>query len=362
MNLILGGSYFYTWVFFPHQHFVPAVCGTSCSQALTRLEEIRSNITCGKTVRTIYGKIQIQNRTQVSNHLDDPQPHQGGAWGWQDGALVGLPFLHHQPPHIHRVQRQVQVSIPACARYKVTLTIFRRSFARLVTCRANGINASLWSRSWIGKMVLDKGSFTPTCDKTIWTLWECAGGGIVIMCRTKLDILAGLTICARDMQRWRLKTTLESHIVKCHSDPTFRDKHNVNIQFTSLIRKDALLDLSRQMKTKQKNTRLQISAHNISIKLRHLEDQRNAGKYNRRPRLWYNIVQTGAAARTCEDLPIFLSPELLTEYGFQLFNALSHNKYWLQVPAFFMKHQVVIITQFVRISLSRNKHDVVKIN
>ena len=101
------------------------------------------------------------------------------------------------------------------------------------------------------KMVLDKGSFTPTCDKTIWTLWNRAGGGIVIMCRTKLDILAGLTICARDMQRWRLKTTLESHIVKCHSDPTFRDKHNVNIPFISLIRKDALLDLSRQMKTKQ---------------------------------------------------------------------------------------------------------------
>ena len=111
MNLILGGSYFYTWVFFSHQHFVPAVCGTSCSQALTRLEEIRSNITCGKTVRTIYGKIQIQNRTQVSHHLDDPQPHQRGAWGWQDGALVGLPLLHHQPPHIHRVQRQVQVII-----------------------------------------------------------------------------------------------------------------------------------------------------------------------------------------------------------------------------------------------------------
>ena len=190
--------------FFSHQHFVPAVCGTSCSQALTRLEEIRSSITCGKTVRTIYGKMQIQNRTQVSNHLDDPQPHQGGAWGWQDGPLVGLPLLHHQPPHIHRVQRQVQVSIPACARYKVTLTIFRRSFARLVTCRANGINASLWSRSWIGKMVLDKGSFTPTCDKTIWTLWKCAGGGIVIMCRTKLDILADITICARDTQRWRL--------------------------------------------------------------------------------------------------------------------------------------------------------------
>ena len=97
---------------------------------------------------------------------------------------------------------------------------------------------------------------------------------------------------------------VESHIVKCHSDPTFRDKHNVNIQFISLIRKDALLDLSRQMKTKQKNTRLQISAHNISIKLRHLEDQRNAGKY-RRPRLRYNIVQTGATARTCEDLHIF---------------------------------------------------------
>ena len=53
------------------------------------------------------------------NHLDNPRPHQGGAWGWQDGALVGLPLLHHQPPHIHRVQRQVQVSIPACARYKV---------------------------------------------------------------------------------------------------------------------------------------------------------------------------------------------------------------------------------------------------
>ena len=119
---------------------------------------------------------------------------------------------------------------------------------------------------------------------------------------------------------------VESHIVKCHSDPTFRDKHNVNIQFISLIRKDALLDLSRQMKTKQKNTRLQISAHNISIKLRHLEDQRNAGKY-RRSRLRYNIVQTGAAARTCEDLHIFSSPELLTESGFQLFNTLSHNKY-----------------------------------
>ena len=70
MNLILGGSYFYTWVFFPHQHFVPAVCGTSCSQALTRLEAIRSNVTCGKTVRTIYGKIQIQNGTilMIHNH------------------------------------------------------------------------------------------------------------------------------------------------------------------------------------------------------------------------------------------------------------------------------------------------------
>ena len=73
---------------------------------------------------------------------------------------------------------------------------------------------------------------------------------------------------------------------------------------------------------RQKNARLQFSANNISIKIyvswnvsikiRHLEDQKNAGKY-RRPRLRYNIVQTGAAARTCEDLHIFLSPELLTE-------------------------------------------------
>ena len=68
------------------------------------------------------------------------------------------------------------------------------------------------------KMVLDKGSFTPTCDKTIWTLWECAGGGIVIMCRTKLDILAGLTICARDMQRWRLNLTLSNVIVTLPSE------------------------------------------------------------------------------------------------------------------------------------------------
>ena len=204
-------------------------------------------------------------------------------------------------------------------------------------------------------MVLDKGSFTPTCDKTIWTLWECAGGGIVIMCRTKLDILAGLTICARDMQRWRLKTTLESHIAKCHSDLTFRDKHNVNIQFASLI---AWSITTNEDKTKE---------HEVADQCpQYFYKATSSGRSEERRQIQKTspLIQYCANGCRCPYVWRFayLLPELFTESGFQLFKALSHNKYWLQVPAFLIKHQVVIITQFVRISLSRNKHDVVKIN
>ena len=167
------------------------------------------------------------------------------------------------------------------------------------------------------------------------------------MCRTKLDILAGLTICARDMQRWRLNLTLSNVIVTLPSE-------------TSTMLTFSSYRLSAKMPCLIYHDKWRQNKRTRGCRSCHLEDQRNAGKY-RRPRLWYNIVQTGAAARTCEDLHIFLSPELLTEYGFQLLNTLSYNRYWLHVPAFLIKHQVVIITQFVRISLSRYKHEVVKI-
>ena len=72
-----------------------------------------------------------------------------------------------------------------------------------------------------------------------------------------------------------------------------------------LIRKDALLYPARQIYIETKEREAAVQCQQYFYKdLRQLEDQKNAGKY-RRPRLRYNIVQTGAATRTCEDLHIF---------------------------------------------------------
>ena len=72
---------------------------------------------------------------------------------------------------------------------------FRRSFARLVTCRAASLNTSLWSKSWSNNKVIFK---TQNCDQRSGTLRKKRGK---LMCRAKLKISRQPpALNARDMQ------------------------------------------------------------------------------------------------------------------------------------------------------------------
>ena len=92
---------------------------------------------------------------QKENHISIVL-NQGGSGGWQHGPLVGIHLLHHQPSHIHSLQRQVQVHCALVWSIVLTDVFSRRSFARLVSCRGASVNTSLWSRTWIEKKVIFK--------------------------------------------------------------------------------------------------------------------------------------------------------------------------------------------------------------